>query len=124
MMKKYLIASLLIILAFFVGKWTTPEKVLEKVKTVETTKWRTNTRVITLPDGTIIEEDIREEIRQQIEDKHIVFDTKKYLFSISATPQARPIYMLGVSKKFLGDLYLGAYGRTDGEYGLSLTYRF
>lgn len=123
-MKKYLIASILIIGAFFLGRFLAPEKVSETVKKVEVVKWKTKTRVIIKPDGTRIEEEVNEHIIKEVNERLIAFDTKKYLFTISATPQANPTYMLGISKKFIGNLYLGGYGRTDGEYGLSLTYRF
>ena len=101
-----------------------PEKISESIKTVQVIKWKHSTIKITKPDGTIVEEDIKETINEQIKDKHIVFDTKKYLVSISAAPQSNPTYMLSVSKKFILGSYLGVYGRTDGEYGLSVTYRF
>lgn len=123
-MKKYSIIAAIVIGAFFLGKLMSPNKVSESVKTVEVVKWKTRVVRTTKPDGTTIEEIIRESVRERVKDKIVVFDVKQYLVSLSTTPQTNPTYMLSVSKKFILGSYLGVYGRTDGEYGLTVSYRF
>lgn len=121
-MNKYAIGLALIVTAFIAGRYMSPEKLTESIKTVEVVKWKTRVVRTTKPDGTIIEETIEEAIRERIKDKHIVFDAKKYLVSLSGTPQSDPTYMLSVSKKFILGTYLGV--TYNGKFGLAISYRF
>jgi len=127
---KYLLHILIAIASFIVGvglsqyilpsKSSTVTKVQERVRVV--------TRLKERPDGskeTVITED-----RNTESGTTTIIEAKKPMWSISASTAVLslsprgPIYTIQVDRRLILGAFVGAYGRTDGELGLSLRYEF
>ena len=112
--------------------WLSPTKVeiKEKVVTEVQERVRVLTRIIERPDGTketIIDEkrDTDTSIVAEKESRPVAKDWRvgigaslPEVFTTGAT------YTLTVEKHLFAGIYVGAYGRTDKEYGASLSYSF
>ena len=106
-----------------------PKKVV--VKTEQVIKYReVKDRIverITKPDGTVIERE-SEHSRTESEEhertsKAVSPKNKDWLVGITYGLDENE-YGAHVSRRILGDLYLGAYGTTNREYGLSISVNF
>lgn len=57
----------------------------------------------------------------------VSINRKDYLLQISAGSQLRklePVYAVYASRRIIGSIFAGAYGRTDGEFGAILSLEF
>lgn len=94
----------------------------ETDKTVKTEKKRTVTRIIERRDGTKETTVISDESKT---DTSIKTKPKNWSVGVGQSlTEKTPIYIVNVNKRILGDLSLGAYGRTDGELGVMIIYSF
>lgn len=107
------------------------EEIREVIKYRDRTK--TITKIIERPDGTketIIKEDkdVSNDIDKARKLLEIVTNKPGYSVSLSAGLSGdfkiNPIYTLGVDRRVFSGLFAGLYGRTDGEFGVSLRYEF
>lgn len=91
------------------------EVIKERVKRV--------TRIVERPDGTK-ETIINEETKKDTVKKESPVGNEWYVSMGQSMIGGETIYTLHTSRKIIGDLYLGGYGRTDKEYGLIIGYNF
>lgn len=105
-----------------------PETKIEKVVEVQERE-RVRTIVEERPDGsktTIIDEERQKDSSQ----REIAQGPKPKDWAVTLQMplqdaiRGKPVYGLGVERRLILDLSVGAYGRTDGEWGLLLSYRF
>jgi hypothetical protein len=96
------------------------EKIQERVRTV--------TRIIERPDGsreTIIDERKETETDRKSQMKKVAqSDWSVGLTYGPSVFKQNEVYGLTVTRRVLGNLFIGAYGRTDHEVGLALRYEF
>lgn len=127
MKNKIIIYSILAAVVFtggyFTGKQNKPEtQIKEVVKFKE--RVRTRTIIKERPDGT------KETII--VEDRNTKSNTKtdikigKANWSLGAmsTIKKSPVYGAQISRRLIGDLWLGGYARTDKEFGVILRFDF
>lgn len=91
---------------------------------------RTVTRLIERPDGTkeSVTETVDNSEREASKSTTVVKNMRKdYLAGVGAGVQfkdLKPIYSATVARRMFGPAFAGAYGRTDGEFGLTFTLEF
>jgi cytoskeletal protein RodZ len=140
MNNKVLITVVLIIVAFVVGRQTTPEKVRTEVKTITVEKIveverRTKTTTVKKPDGTTVtttttDTKSKSDTNKSITDKVAEStSSKKSIVNISmmAKIKAAPTmitYGVSVSKEILGPITVGVFGMTDKTFGITLGMNF
>jgi len=99
------------------------EKVVSKDKIVTVTK------EVVRPDGTRETDTTKVEDRVKVEDKKLVVAEVKEAnwhitlgsdFSLQGSQQ----FQLGIERRVLGPLFLGAYGRSDKSLGITLGFEF
>ena len=100
-----------------------------KIETKEVVKVvnRDIIKEITKPDGTkIVIKDRSTENTQEHASKTSLIkpDSRKWLIGLSAPPQGFSPVTLTLHRKVFKNLYMGLYGRTDGEIGIGLTMSF
>lgn len=148
-LKKYAVVAALVVVAFSVGRFTSPKVVQTKATEHTTTHQDENinknqnivetTKETKLPDGTVIVE-IRKEKETSIQtDKQSSIESKK--FSVQTT-ESRPSYRVGViyqppikdfqpenysltlENRLFSELYIGAQLGSDKTVGVSLSVGF
>lgn len=134
---KYYIFIILIALAFVLGTWygNGKVKIEEKIKVVKVKEViHQETEIVEKPDGTKITKIVTDskksadilEKSKKIEKKI----NKKWLFHLYASKgpllgrSLEPTFGIGLSYKVLPWAFMGVYGHTDGNIGLSLTLSF
>ena len=92
---------------------------------------RTIIKERTNPDGTSTKETIIvDNSKESSTKKFEQITTKKNDWFVAAGAEARlselnnPIYRIEVNRRILGDIYVGASGRTDGSVGLQVGFSF
>lgn len=121
---------------------TQPEKVVTKTQeviktvTVEHTNQTTTKTVIKKPDGTTITQEKTEDTHdlKTSENQRISIDKQvsnsKPDWMVSATAgfgydrSLDPVYGVSVQRRILGNIYMGAYGMTNKNVGLSVGLQF
>lgn len=129
-MKNYLIVGVVCLAAGWLGNmYLLGPKVITKTEMVEVERVVTDIREVIKenPDGSreIVRETVRVEDREtkmksqsKPSQKDWMIGGKMDIF----TPN--PVYQLDVSRRIIGDIYLGAYGRSDGIVGIGVTVLF
>ena len=99
---------------------TTVTKVQERVRVV--------TKIVERPDGSKETVIVKEKDTESGTTSVRVFTEPKWSVSaatsILAPFLARPVYTVQVDRRLLLGAFVGVYGRTDGEFGLSFRYEF
>ena len=121
---KYLLVALISAILTFK---LLPPKIEEKTVTEVKERVITRTRILERPDGTketIIDEK-RDTDSKSLKVTTDGADTAIWLSqSLSGEYKGETVYTLGVTKKLLGRLSGGLYGRSDKEVGVILSYSF
>jgi hypothetical protein len=130
---KTLLAGILILVAFFAGRFTGPkrvetkevEKIVYKDRVVKDDKRETRleTRETILPDGTIIRETIKVSKKESSTDSRREYASEKEKQSSSSSQSQWSVglysdrkFLAGtIDRRILGGLFLGLYGRSDLE---------
>jgi hypothetical protein len=105
-----------LVLRFKEPQIVTVDKIQNRVRVV--------TRIDQRPDGsktTVITKDSAKT------EMHLTSKPVKKDWIVGATSsllEPVPVFTLQVSRRILGDIYLGVYARTDREFGLGLTFQF
>ena len=131
-MKKILISLLigLAIGAALVRQYMPRVETKTEQKVVTQTKIKIVERIVQHPDGTTETERTTEDNSQQTSsDKSTVKASQQpqYMLTLGAGTQLirlQPIYSASVARRLAGPIYGGAYGRTDGEFGLTVGLEF
>jgi len=155
-----------VIIGYGFGYFTTPEKVVTKIETVEvvkevikeikikdekkkeSVKRKTKTIIKEYPDGQKITEiyevtedtifietqeivDLRkqiEDLKKQNETKIIISQKSQWKFQGLVGTEIRrptePIYGLGVERRIIGPIFIGIYGKSNTEAGVSVSLEF
>lgn len=123
-------------LGYGAGRYLQPAKVETKIKEVEVIKHdiKTVTHTVTKPDGstdtTIVQVDKSTEDKSKESQTTISNAKPNWLISATAGKSegrdllTNPTYGLVVQKRFMGPIYLGAYGNNNKEFGLALGMEF
>jgi hypothetical protein len=161
-----IVIAIATVVGYGFGRFTTPEKVVTKVETVEvikevikevkikdekkkeTVKRKTKTVIKEYPDGRKITEiyevtedtifvetqeivDLRkqiEDLKKQNESKIIISQKPQWKFQglagVEITRPTKPIYGLGVERRIIGPIFMGVYGKSNSEAGVSLSLEF
>lgn len=130
-MNKIVIAVVAVIAAFLSGYFLAPEKTKEVQNTVyvdRVVKVNEKKRIVEKPDGTketvvvtVTEEANKEQSTLSVVEKPADKPWSAYgLIGYDSTLR----YGAHVSKQFIGPLSLGAFGLTNGTFGLSVGMRF
>jgi len=131
------------------GRYLQPEKVVTKIQikkeivTIEVEKekilYRTIVRYITKKDGTVIKEEIKEELKETenisrnenntdiSKSKTITYKKAQYKVQLltQVVGSSTAGYKLGIEKRFLGPIFLGVWSETNFHtYGLSVSWEF
>lgn len=101
-----------------------------KQQIVERNNIRTITKVVEKPTGE--KETITEVIDNSTKtanssQNHVQYKNSEWLLGASIGSKVltiEPIYTLRIDRRIIGPIFAGAYGRTDGELGLSITMEF
>lgn len=133
------VGLLLLIGAYAVGRWASPEKVITKTVTVEVEKKqeKTNTVIVkvTKPDGTVTETtttNTETNTETKTKDKsETIVQNKKQSLHISAlagldvtNPAGGFVFGAHVSKQILGPVSIGLFGLTNKTVGASIGLSF
>lgn len=96
------------------------ERVVSKDKIVTVTK------EVVRPDGTRETDTIKTEDKLQVKDNStLITEVRQSDWHISlGYTLKQQVYQLGVERRILGPLFLGAYGRSDKSLGVSLSFEF
>lgn len=132
---KYLLLGGFALLAvgFSIGRYVVPNKSIEstniekEVKREETVIVREETR----PDGTKIKETTNTTKKETTDKKEIIkiVENAKPQWKASALAgynldKSAPVYGVAVDRRILGNIYMGAWGTTDKQVGLSVSMEF
>jgi hypothetical protein len=131
---KYIIATVLIIIAFAAGR----KSIKPEIKTVTVTQTivqkHKNIETVTTkqPDGTvkIIKREVIDSTNSILKSQETVVKNANKTFNISALVSnnihepLKPIYGISINKETLGPVTIGAFGLTNGTVGLSLGINF
>ena len=117
------------------GSFLAGQHVANKVKQIEIIevekilqRERTVTRIVERPDGTketVIDNRVETETDRSSTNK--VTKQSDWAVSVMYAPavfKQEQEYGLAVTRRVLGNLFAGVYGRSDSEFGLSLRYEF
>ena len=126
--KKYSIIAGIAVLAYLGGLYTPRQPEIKTVTKVQERE-RVRTVIEERPDGskttTIVADREKQTDVSHVERKPV---DKKWLLGASAGVSSvldlSPTYTLRVERRILWGAYAGLYGRTDGEFGVSLSYTF
>lgn len=129
-MNKYLLIVLpLLLLAFALGRYSSPKQVsTSETQTVDNTI--KHTVIVKAPDGHEVTTIDEHTVEHQIEKKASVIISKRNVYNVSAlagtqlTHGIQPIYGVSVSKEFIGPIVLGAFGLNNGIVGVSIGVNF
>lgn len=109
---------------YYMGGGNKPE--IEKIE-VEKVKYRERvvTEIMERPDGTKTTR-ITKNVKKVDKKKSTLKlnPPKDWHISLSGPPTPNPRITLQIERRVLGELFLGVYGRTDGEVGVSLGWSF
>jgi beta-lactam-binding protein with PASTA domain len=127
-------------LAYATGRYLQPAKVevkqVEVVKEVEVIKRdvRTVIKEVERPDGTreketVIEDRTRERTKKESETQtHTVVTNLKPQWKVQGLVQLnniqQPTYGVGVERRIIGPVFVGAWGKQSREFGLSVSLEF
>ncbi len=105
-----------------------PPRIEEKLVTEVKERVVTRTRIIERPDGTketIIDEKKDTKFNQEYSKTPANKDLTIFVgSSVYSDDRSEPVHTIGVSKEVLFGIKIGAYGRTDKEVGILLSYDF
>lgn len=123
---KYAAVAVLVALAtgYGIGRHLQPPKVEEKVvtRTVEKRDIQVVTKVITKTDGTTETTTIETDKTVITDDKKSETKMQSQLYKVEAIAAYKSgdiLYGASVSKKFIGDISVGAFALTNGTIGLT-----
>lgn len=126
----FLTAMIFLALGVIAGKME--PRIVKEIEIIQVEKIKEQVRVVTVikehPDGsketTIIKETLKE--TQKRLDKLVKERSaeRDYLIGLSRDFSATPIYTLSVQRRILWGAYMGLYGRSDSEFGATLSYGF
>jgi hypothetical protein len=143
-----IIAAILIVIAFAFGRYTTPDKVVVKTEIKEIIVEKESAKkdvaisetteeiIIIKPDGTKIvkkknkkEEKKKEETNKESvvakEEKHEEIKEKaKPQWGIGGMYQPSSVYGLVIDRRIIGPVFLGVWGKSDLDFGLSVKVEF
>lgn len=110
---------------YYMGKGSSKPEI-ERVE-VEKVKYRERvvTEIKERPDGTkttVITQNIKKD--DAIKRVESLNPPKKWHISLSAPPTPNPRVTLQVERRIHSELFLGVYGRTDGELGVTFGFSF
>lgn len=141
--KSIVIGLVILVVGYAFGRYASPQKVVTKIefqtditKTNEKDHTTTQTTIIK-PDGTKIvinQDETQDIIKQQTEIQEKFYQdiqNSKPNWKVSALVQkehdrtiSNLVYGAHVEKRFIGPVFLGAYGNTASDFGLSLGIEF
>lgn len=132
--KKLIIGGLILFgLGIGVGKYLVPNKVTESTSTETDTKKETSTTIKeeTRPDGTKIKETTTVTKKEDNSKKETskVIDNVKPSWKAGALAgynfdTVKPVYGIVIEKRVLANIFVGAWGTTDKQAGVSVTLEF
>lgn len=135
-MKKYtyyIIAAIVIFLVgIFVGSKSVPPEIVEKkvevVKTVVQKDVKTVIKRVKTSDGTVTTEIVKEDKSNSQSDttkasETIVKNEKQWKASLFTTFDTNT-YMAGIERRIIGPVFMGAWGSTKGNAGVSISIEF
>lgn len=112
-------------IAFAWGRYSAPKNV--ETKEVVKKEIEYITREVKKPDGTIIKEVIQKDLTEKAKDNKTVYEKPKYKAEIIPKynfETKKTTYGASVSKRFSGPIFVGVYGDTDKNVGVSLGIEF
>lgn len=134
-MRNYIIGGLVLLaVGIGIGRYLTPEKIVEVEKTTESTE--TEKEVLeqerTNPDGTTERVRIVREVKKETITNEVMklIESNKSMWSATALAgytfkDKEIVYGLGVDRRVLGNIHVGAFGLPSKElYGLTVRYEF
>lgn len=132
-----LLALLLLVIGYSLGRYFTPQKVVTKTvietKTVTVVQRDTQTTVTEKPDGTkttvIVDKSIDTTHQDQTIDKTKTVENNKPDWHVGLqlapkNPQYEYFYGVQVERRILGPVFVGAFGDTDRTLGLVVGLEF
>jgi hypothetical protein len=136
--KEALGGVIIIVIAFYCGKYSAPERIKTEIKVVEVEKEVKKSEHKTIKikqnkDGskeTIIISDTNTEEKSKEktteEKKEIIINAKTNISLLvgGAYPISGPHYGLSVQRQLIGPITLGAWGTTNNNFGLSIGLNF
>lgn len=132
-----LLALLLLVVGYSLGRYFTPQKVVTetiiKTKTITVVQHDTQTTVTEKPDGTkttvIVDKSVDTTHQDQTIDKTKVVENNKPDWHIGVdfspkNPQYEYFYGARVERRILGPMFIGAFGNIDRTLGASIGLEF
>ena len=124
-----LLAAGLLVVVFFLGRYTAPEK----VKEVEVIKEKRDVvevvREITRPDGTKEKETRREDRTEKSKESLVEVENSKPQWDVDAlygidSKSKDTIYGLSVQRRILGNIKVGGWATNQNQLGISVGFEF
>jgi hypothetical protein len=142
-MKYQIIGGILLIaIGYGAGRYVQPAKVVTKVQTVTVTNDVVHDHIVTVTH-TVVQPNGEKDTTTTTSNESIIDDqtsTKtnsstvttynkpqwkvQGLAGLSLNSLSTPIYGIGVERRILGPVFVGAYGKSNSEAGLSLSLEF
>jgi hypothetical protein len=128
-LKMALLAAGLLVVVFFLGRYTAPEK----VKEVEVIKEKRDVvevvREITRPDGTKEKETRREDRTEKSKESLVEVENSKPQWDVDAlygidSKSKDTIYGLSVQRRILGNIKVGGWATNQNQLGISVGFEF
>ena len=138
-MQKYLVVLVIIAVSYAVGRYTTPEKVITEIKTIEVEKIVTKVErkkiyIKDKPDGSrdtviVVDTNTDETVRSDETSRVKEVIKKSNTLNVSALAgmditSGAPAFGLSAQKNVLGPITLGAWGLNNGNVGVSVGVSF
>jgi hypothetical protein len=125
---------IIIVIAFYAGKYTTPEKVRVQTVTVEKEVVKVEHKRVVIKqnkDGSketviVVDTDVKEKSKDQetIKEKTIQSKFNVSLLAGGSLPLTSPVFGVSAQKNFIGPITLGAWVLNNGTGGLSVGLNF
>lgn len=138
-MKYYIIGGILLLaIGYGAGRYVQPAKVVTKLQTVTNDvvhdHIHTVIQTVTLPSGekkstTTIDNDKNETASTNTVSSSVTTYSKPQwraqgLAGLNLKSVSTPVYGIGIERRILGPIFAGAYGKNNGEVGISVSLEF
>lgn len=119
-MKQALSIALLLVVAFAVGRYTAPAKVVESVKTEIQVKRDTVVVEKVRKDGTKVTVTKIKDRSEEATKKEKIIDFRRPEWLLGGGIDTKGGYVLSVDRRILGPIFIGAFGSTSGIFGAKI----
>lgn len=128
-LRNILIGVLVVILAFLLGRSTAPVKIEEKVKVEKAIDTITVVKEIKRPDGTIEKETTQVDKSKITSQKSTTVESAKAMNKVALGmgydfKDKSQVYNLSYERRLVGNIWVGAFGVSNGTVGLTVGLEF